>query len=197
MRGSDHNIFYFLFFLTPLKALDTVGNYSKIIIIIKTYLITSNGEVISHSNTLKDFRPAPFCYTSESPQIFCHYSLATSMTNWVKMFTDFMHMLWYTKWEHWYLTITKGVQCLCLGQAVFYEVKILLWTLQNVRCTLLSQVKETQLFTLTLGQYSNIMPETLSWSKLPATASTVAKDTIVQHMLTQLSIIATDMQWLS
>ena len=28
------------------KALDTIGNYSKIIVSIKTYLVTSNGELL-------------------------------------------------------------------------------------------------------------------------------------------------------
>ena len=33
----------FLFYY-PLKAVDTIGNYSKIMFSIKTYLVTSNGE---------------------------------------------------------------------------------------------------------------------------------------------------------
>ena len=42
---------------------------------------------------------------------FVHYSLATLMTNWVHIFTDVLiHMLRFTKWEYWSLTITKGVQ---------------------------------------------------------------------------------------
>ena len=66
---------------------------------------------------IKDFRPEAFYYASESTQLvwqWCflfHYSLATSMTNWVKIsqICYFMDMLGYTKWEDWSLTITKEV----------------------------------------------------------------------------------------
>ena len=80
---------------------------------------------------------------SESTQLmrqgcfFFHYSLTTSTTNWVQIFTFyayvevyqvrrlvfdnyqrcpvFLRMLRYTRWEDWSLTITNSVQCLWLN----------------------------------------------------------------------------------
>ena len=68
-------------------------------------------EAISHSNILKDLRPEAFFSASESTCINCAFSfiLATSMTNWVNIFTCLLvyTFLRYTKWKYWYLTITK------------------------------------------------------------------------------------------
>ena len=79
---SHHNHYC----VTSLKALDNIGNYSKIIVSIETYLVMSNGELLSY-----------FIINLQliEPKLLQVYYC--------------MHMLVYTKWEYWSLTITCPV----------------------------------------------------------------------------------------